>query len=219
MSATDLPNQVFTLEQAKLQINRYESVLASSLSLQARISFTHAWYAIKINSGWTFAPSKFLRREFTSEKDYLRRAGHKITKPDGNRTENMLAEWFDVVQPDTSLGRELSDALNVFIRAYKKERRKGDRISIMKDQVQPLHSRRERNLKLDARITMDPAICGGRPTIRGTRMRVTDILEMLASGADEKQILADFDYLTHEDIAATLSYAAVQIDHRVVRAA
>ncbi len=70
-----------------------------------------------------------------------------------------------------------------------------------------------------ARIQSDPAICGGRPVIRGTRMRVSDILDLLAAGATQAEILADFDYLTAEDIAAALAYASAQIDHRVITAA
>lgn len=58
------------------------------------------------------------------------------------------------------------------------------------------------------RIAADPAICGGRPTVAGSRMRVTDILDMLASGVGEEEILADFDYISREDIRACLAYAA-----------
>ncbi|KPH76649.1 DUF433 domain-containing protein [Bosea vaviloviae] len=70
-----------------------------------------------------------------------------------------------------------------------------------------------------ARIQSDPGICGGRPVIAGTRMRVSDILDMLAGGATPAEILADFDYLTEQDIAAALAYASAQIDHRVITAA
>ena len=59
------------------------------------------------------------------------------------------------------------------------------------------------------RIAIDPAICGGRPIVAGTRLRVTDILEMLAGGADEAEILADFPYVKAEDIRACLAYAAI----------
>ncbi|HEV7661565.1 MAG TPA: DUF433 domain-containing protein [Allosphingosinicella sp.] len=45
------------------------------------------------------------------------------------------------------------------------------------------------------RIVSDPRICGGRPTVSGTRMRVSDVLEMLAGGASEAEIVADFPYL------------------------
>jgi len=58
------------------------------------------------------------------------------------------------------------------------------------------------------RISIDPQICGGRPTIAGTRMRVTDILDALAEGVSEDEIVADFPYVTLEDIRACLRYAA-----------
>jgi uncharacterized protein (DUF433 family) len=74
------------------------------------------------------------------------------------------------------------------------------------------------NLLLD-RISSDPEICGGRPCIKGTRMRVADIVEALAHGATQQQLLADFDYLTAEDIAAALLYAARATEHRIVRTA
>ena len=68
------------------------------------------------------------------------------------------------------------------------------------------------------RISVDPAICGGRPTMAGTRMRVSDILEMLAGGASEAEIVGDFPYLTVEDIRAALAYAAAAHDHPIVTA-
>lgn len=69
------------------------------------------------------------------------------------------------------------------------------------------------------RITVDPEKCGGRPCVRGLRVRVTDILEMLAGGATRESILSDFPYLENGDITAALEYAARQLDHRVVHAA
>jgi uncharacterized protein (DUF433 family) len=69
------------------------------------------------------------------------------------------------------------------------------------------------------RITTNPDICGGRPTIRGLRVRVTDILDMLAGGADRDEILADYPYLEDADITAALAYAARIADHAVIRAA
>ena len=69
------------------------------------------------------------------------------------------------------------------------------------------------------RIAVDPAICGGRPIVAGTRVRVSDILEMLAGGADEAEILADFPYVKAEDVRACLAYAASVADHPVVIAA
>jgi uncharacterized protein (DUF433 family) len=69
------------------------------------------------------------------------------------------------------------------------------------------------------RITIDPGICGGRPCIRGLRIRVSDILSLLASGASREEILEDYPYLEAEDITAALDYAARQTDHRVLRVA
>lgn len=69
------------------------------------------------------------------------------------------------------------------------------------------------------RITVDPEVCGGRPCIRGLRIRVTDILDMLAGGATRDEILADYPYLEDEDITAALAYAARQTDHPVIPAA
>jgi uncharacterized protein (DUF433 family) len=66
------------------------------------------------------------------------------------------------------------------------------------------------------RITVDPAKCGGRPCIRGLRIRVVDVLDMLAGGANEADILSDFPDLEVEDIRAALAYAARQSDHPVL---
>jgi uncharacterized protein (DUF433 family) len=62
-------------------------------------------------------------------------------------------------------------------------------------------------------ITFNPEQCGGRPCIRGMRIRVKDILDLLASGVGEADILADFLYLEREDIAACLAFAAAEVDH------
>ena len=69
------------------------------------------------------------------------------------------------------------------------------------------------------RITFDPEKCGGRPCIRGMRIRVKDILEMLGSGATEREILDDFPDLKADDIRACLKYAAAQANHTVLQAA
>ena len=68
------------------------------------------------------------------------------------------------------------------------------------------------------RIAIDPAVCGGRPVVAGTRMRVTDVLEMLAGGASAAEISADFPYVSEDDVRAVLAYAAAA-DHPVVLAA
>jgi len=59
-------------------------------------------------------------------------------------------------------------------------------------------------------ITIEPGKRGGKPSIRGMRITVYDVLEYLASGMSEQEILKDFPYLTKEDILASLSFAAAR---------
>ncbi len=66
------------------------------------------------------------------------------------------------------------------------------------------------------RITFDPGKCGGKACIRGMRMRVTDVLALLAYGASHEEILEDYPYLEAEDITACLFYAAEQSSHAPV---
>jgi uncharacterized protein (DUF433 family) len=73
-------------------------------------------------------------------------------------------------------------------------------------------------VSLRSRITMIPGLCGGRPTIRGMRMRVTDILDLLAAGANRAEILEDYPYLEDADISAALEYSSAQLMHRVLAA-
>lgn len=69
------------------------------------------------------------------------------------------------------------------------------------------------------RITVDPELCGGRPTLRRMRIRVKDVLDLLASGASHEEILADYPLLEAGDIVAALEFAARQSDHPVLRVA
>lgn len=69
------------------------------------------------------------------------------------------------------------------------------------------------------RIAVGPAICGGRPVVVGTRVRVSEILEMLADGASVDEIVEDFPYLSADDVRAALGYAAAMADDPVVIAA
>src|SRR5947209_15211300 len=66
------------------------------------------------------------------------------------------------------------------------------------------------------RITVDPRQCGGRPCLRGLRIRVKDVLDLLAAGAGREEILADYPLLEAGDITASLEYAARQSDHPVL---
>jgi uncharacterized protein (DUF433 family) len=69
------------------------------------------------------------------------------------------------------------------------------------------------------RITFNPGQSGGRPCIRGMRVTVKDVLDLLAAGISETEILTDLPYLESADIRACLAYAAAEADHPVLVAA
>ncbi|MEY2879464.1 MAG: hypothetical protein RLZZ15_1844 [Verrucomicrobiota bacterium] len=75
------------------------------------------------------------------------------------------------------------------------------------------------NAELLKRITVEPGKCGGRPCIRGMRMRVTDILQLLSADASYEEILEDYPDLERDDILAAIAYAAHQTDHVVLQSA
>ena len=77
----------------------------------------------------------------------------------------------------------------------------------------------EAGLDLIKRITISPDQCGGRPCVRGLRIRVSDVLSLLSSGASPAEILEDYPVLEEADIRAVLEYAARQADHPVLIAA
>lgn len=66
------------------------------------------------------------------------------------------------------------------------------------------------------RITIDPEQCGGRPCIRGMRIRVIDILDLFAAGLSPEDILAEMPDLENEDLVAALNYAARKLDHPMI---
>jgi uncharacterized protein (DUF433 family) len=70
-----------------------------------------------------------------------------------------------------------------------------------------------------SRITIEPGKCGGQPCIRGTRMRVRDVLELLAADAPIDEILREYPQLVREDVLAAIAYAAHQTDHAVLKTA
>lgn len=67
------------------------------------------------------------------------------------------------------------------------------------------------------RITLEPGKCGGKPCIRGYRLRVKDVLDLLAAGSSESEILKDYEFLEPEDIRACLQYASAQANHSIIR--
>ena len=71
-------------------------------------------------------------------------------------------------------------------------------------------------MKAEESITINPKQCGGRPCIRGMRIRVTDVLDLLAAGLNFDQILDEMPDLEREDITAAITYAKQGIDHPVM---
>jgi uncharacterized protein (DUF433 family) len=71
---------------------------------------------------------------------------------------------------------------------------------------------------LAERITVDSEQCGGRPCIRGLRIRVSDVLDLLANGLTSQEVLEELPDLEPEDISACLRFASRRLDHPVVAA-
>lgn len=68
------------------------------------------------------------------------------------------------------------------------------------------------------RITVNPEQCGGRPCVRGMRIRVTDVLDLLAAGLSPAQVIEELPDLDPEDIIACLQFASRRLDHPVIAA-
>jgi uncharacterized protein (DUF433 family) len=66
------------------------------------------------------------------------------------------------------------------------------------------------------RISINPAVCGGKPCIKGTRIWVSLILDLLASGMTEAELRAEYPHLTHEDILAAIAYGAEASRERMI---
>lgn len=72
--------------------------------------------------------------------------------------------------------------------------------------------------ELFERITVNPEQCGGRPCIRGMRIRVIDVLDLLASGLTQEQVLEELPDLEAEDITACLRFASSRLNHPILAA-
>jgi uncharacterized protein (DUF433 family) len=66
------------------------------------------------------------------------------------------------------------------------------------------------------RISIDPAVCGGKPCIKGTRIWVSLLLDMLAGGMTEAQLLAEYPQLVREDVLAAIAYGAEAARERII---
>lgn len=204
--------------EAVQNVLRFSSELNAKPALQARLGQIHAWYAFRQKDGvWLFGPSKFVGYPNNTAEEYLRTAREEA---DGRQTEKALGQWFARVDPASGLGRTLMGALRNFLAQWNRVPRSDARISVISEQPGTIAGAREQiDEMLFSLIASDPEICGGRPCIKGTRMRVSDIVGMMAHGATASEIVADYPYLSEDDIHAALFYAARTADHRVIRAA
>lgn len=211
---------VSSFSDARSNIARYRREAAGSPRLLERAAYARSWYADRDEHGsWRFAPSKFVGYRYATAEDYLADSGARGDR-DGRQTERILAAWFEPVPRGTALAAELQAALQSFLARAGRSPNAAARINIEKAELDRMaRASRPPATRLPERISVDPQICGGRPCIRGTRMRVSDIVAMMAHGASRAEILADYDYLTEDDLSAALAYAAEAADHRVIRAA
>ncbi len=214
-----MKKRVSSREQVASNIRRFADEIAGSAEMQSRLSQVHNWYALRLASGtWAFGPSKFVGYRDNSIKKYLE---SYRTNANGGETEQALSSFSIEVESGSRLERELTSTLEEFLDRWDRKPRRGSQIRLVSERepdIAIMRTRKTGDTLLD-RISSDPAICGGRPCIKGTRMRVIDIVEAIAHGATQEELLRDFDYLTAEDIAAALLYAAHASNHRVVQTA
>ena len=205
-----------SLDEAVENIRLCQTEIRKDPRVSERMQHVRAWYAVKSDDGmsWLFGPSRFVGYAKLTAEAYLSMTDGKY----GRSAVAVLEDWFDVVSFDSPLGAELAGALLRFLNACGHSAlRKNAWICVRKEllaggtyAVSP---------RVQDRIHLDPAICGGRPHIRGTRVRVSDILYLLASGASMSDILDDYPYLSNADLKAALAYGAAAIEHRIILAA
>lgn len=205
--------------EAAANIRRFADEIPGSREMQSRLGLVHDWYALEIKPGeWIFAPSKFVGYKDNTIKKYLESYRRDAS---GGETEQALSALSLEVKSGGRLERELTSALARYLEQWGRKPRRGSRIRLVSEDITnvAIAPKRKTDEVLLDRISSDPNICGGRPCIKGTRMRVVDIVEALAHGATQQELLRDFDYLAAEDIAAALLYAAQASNHRVVQTA
>ena len=209
---------VVSAKAAQENTERFEKELAKNSQLADIMAYGRGWYASRTATGWALGPSKFVGYADNNAKAYL--SSHR--ERDGRLTERALSQWFDEVEPGTPLYNEVHTALRELFARHGKSPNKLLRISVLKTDIgAAVVAPRKSGIGSlqNVRITTNPEVCGGRPCIRGMRIRVSDVLDLLAAGNDRAAILSDYPYLEDGDIDAALEYASRAVDHRVIKAA
>lgn len=207
-------------EEACSNIQRFEMELRKSPKLAEIMSYGRAWYGCKIQHGWRLGPSKFIGYAENDARIYLSTNRER----DGRLTERILSQWFEEIPATSPIYDELRSSLRELFVKYHKSPNKLFRFYAFKPDLKSSDlvgrvTKPSARRTLSSRITVDPEVCFGRPCIRGMRIRVSDVLDLLAAGNGKEQILADYPYLEGEDIDAVLEYAAKALSHRVIEAA
>jgi uncharacterized protein (DUF433 family) len=206
--------------EARANIRRFGAELSESSELAAIMSYGRAWYACRTGRGWSLGPSKFVGYAANDAKAYL--STHR--ERDGRLTERILSQWFDEVSSNSPVYDELNACLRTLFAKHGKSPNKLFRFYVLKSDL-PASDLVRKSVKpvakkeLSSRITVDADVCFGRPCIRGMRIRVSDVLDLLAAGNDRSRILGDYPYLESEDLDAVLEYAAQAVGHRIIEAA
>lgn len=216
------PSLVRDVSEALDNVLRFAEEAAAHPALSQRAGTVHAWYALRDATGqWHFGPSKWVGYRNARAGAYLASSG-KGGERSGGRSEAVLSQWFEPVDLSTVLGKQLHRELVALLGRWGKRPRNPIVINVLKSEMDQ-HRQAGPSTPLDndglSRIVADPDICGGRPVIRGTRVRVSDLIDMMALGASRDDILADYPYLTDADLSAALSYAARATTHLVIKAA
>lgn len=208
------PKLVTSFAHVVENIQRYNRDRASA-PVAEKVAYVRAWYAVKGPDGeWLFGPSKFAGYVDSSPEKYR----DELADRDGRETERALSQWFVEADPNDRLGRELFALLREAVAAQGKVLNALARVHVPRD-IAEARPAAARQASERWRITADEGILGGKPCIRGLRIRVADILEMLAQGATHADILADYPYLEEADVRAALEYAIGAVDHQLVMVA
>ncbi len=195
-----IPKLASDVSEVAKNVGIYNAAVESG-RLRTIIAYVRHWYAIKeVDGTWSFGPSKFIGYSGITSEIYQK----KHEQLDGRVAESALKDWFVELPIGGALETALRQELRRFIARHGKSLNQLARIHVLKSDAPPMAANQKVTSGETWRITSSPEILAGKPCIRGIRIRVADILEMLAHGASREEILADYPYLEDADITASL---------------
>ncbi len=206
------PKLASTLPQVQKNLRAFNMDEPDLLDI---LAYVRSWYALETAEGWAFGPSKFIGYADMDAKKYF----ELHAQLDGRVTDKNLEAWFVELNSQDALAKMLLGHLRGILAQRGKSLNVKARILVLREQAQESKIATKTPAGPETRITFDAEMLGGKPCIRNMRIRVTDVLEMLAGGATRREILEDFPYLQDEDITASLQFAAGAVDHRHIKAA